>query len=106
MSKTSRTGRSKAEAKVTDAKQSLAKIMVGDIIVVRYYDHVLFKDTLSSQIEPLVREAIGWLDFQNEECIRLVWERYAEPAINEDSRIRTTGLALRKSDVIDVRRIA
>jgi hypothetical protein len=79
---------------------------LGDIVYVRYYDAVLFKDTLSSQIKPLLREAVGWLDFENTEYIRLVWERYAEPTINEESRIRQTGLAIRRSDIIEMRKVA
>jgi len=82
------------------------KIRVGDVVYVRYYDAVLFKDTLSSQIKPLSREALGWLDFEDTEYIRLVWERYAEPTINEESRIRQTGVAIRKSDIIEVRKVA
>ena len=95
-----------AEAKTRDAEQSLAKIRVGDVIVVRYYDAILFKDALTTHLfKPIVRETIGWLDYEDAEYIRLVWERYAEPIISEESKIRTTGLAIRKSDIVEMRRI-
>jgi hypothetical protein len=82
------------------------RINVGDAVYVRYYDAVLFKDALATHLfKPIVRETIGWLDYENAEYIRLVWERYAEPIINEESRIRTTGLAIRKSDVIEMRKL-
>ena len=78
----------------------------GHLVIVRYYDHVLFKDTLSSNaLRPVVRETVGWLDYENTEYIRLVWERYAEPIIGEESQFRTTGLAIRKSDIIELRRV-
>ena len=95
-----------AEAKTRDAEHGLAKIRVGDIIVVRYHDAILFKDALITHLfKPIVRETIGWLDYEDAEYIRLVWERYAEPIISEESRIRTTGLAIRKNNIIEVRRI-
>jgi len=82
-------------------------VKVGDVVVVRYYDAVVFRDLLqSSEVTPIAREAIGWLDFEDTEYIRLVWERYAEPTINEESRIRRTGLAIRRSDIIEMRKVA
>jgi len=78
----------------------------GHLVIVRYYDHILFKDALnSSALRPVVRETVGWLEYENTEYIRLVWERYAEPIIGEESRLRTTGIAIRKSDIIELRRL-
>ena len=97
-----RAASSTAHTQVLDRKPQ-----VGDIIIVRYFDHVLFKDALisSDALRPVVRETVGWLDFENEEFIRLVWERFSEPVSGDDSRLRTTGLAIRKSDVIELRRV-
>jgi signal peptidase I len=82
-------------------------VKVGDVVVVRYYDTVVFRDLLQSvEVAPVVREAIGWLDFENGNYIRLIWERHAEAIINEESKTRITGLAIRKSDIIEMRRIA
>jgi len=75
---------------------------LGAIVVVRYYDVVLFRDVLGD-VKPMVRETVGWLDYEDLEYIRLVWERYAEPIIGEESRLRTTGLAIRKVDIIELR---
>jgi len=78
----------------------------GDAILVRYFDCVLFKDVPSTtDYRPVVRETIGWLDYEDNDLIRLIWERYAESAISEQSRIKVTGLALRKCDVIEVVKI-
>ena len=84
----------------------IKKMKVGDVIYVRYYDAVLFKDALSVFYKPVIRETIGWLDYDDAEYIRLAWERYAEPVFNEETKIKTTGLALRKSDIIEVRKVA
>lgn len=90
------------------AAHVLRKAMrLGDVIVVRYYDHVLFKDALlsSGSMRPVVRETIGWLDYEDGEYMRLVWERYAEPIIGSESRFRTTGLAIRKADIIELKEV-
>lgn len=83
-----------------------SRIRVGDVIYLRFFDAVLFKDALCSSYKPIIRETIGWLDYEDAECMRVVWERYAEPAINEESRIRVTGLAIHKSDIIEVMKVA
>lgn len=83
------------------------KIRAGDLVCARYYDAVLFKDAVDpSRMKPVTRETVGWVDYLDEDCVRLIWERYAEPAVNDDSRIRSTGLAIRKVDIIEVRKIA
>lgn len=83
------------------------KVKVGDVVVVRYYDAVVFRDLMqSSEVAPIAREAIGWLDFENENYIRLVWERHAEAMVNEELKTRITGLAIRKGDIIKMKRIA
>ena len=94
---------------VTEASPQLfplEKARIGDILLVRYFDCVLFKDSPDSKnYKPLVRETIGWLDYKSNDFIRIIWERFSEPAVDEQSRIRVTGLALRKCDVIEVLRI-
>lgn len=82
-------------------------LTIGDVFFVRYHDAVLFKDVLNSDdLEPVVRETVGWLSCENAEYIRLVWERYADPGISDESRLRTTGLAIRRTDVIEIRRLS
>lgn len=81
------------------------KPQVGDIVVIRYFDTILFKDALisSDALRPVVRETVAWLEYENTEYIRLVWERYAEPIFGEESRLRATGLVVRKADIIELR---
>jgi hypothetical protein len=89
------------------AHSSQSTVKLGSIVIVRYYDTLLFRDLLeSSNVAPVVRETIGWLDFEDAEYIRVVWERHAEAIIGEESKTRITGLAIRKSDIIGMTRIA
>lgn len=77
----------------------------GDVVYIRYKDHIFFKDMNSSAYaKPFVRETLGWLDHENGDCIRIVWERFAQPTANE-VRQRTTGLVILKSSILELRRV-
>ena len=80
-------------------------IEIGSPVFVRYKDAVLFKDSDASQFQPWVRECVGWLDYQGEEYVRIVWERYSEPNLSENARLRSTGLAIPKSNILEMRRL-
>ena len=79
---------------------------VGSLVYVRYQDHVLFKDADASQYQPWIRECVGWLDYENDEYVRVVWERYAEPNPPDNAKLRSTGLAILKKAIVEMRRIA
>ena len=75
-------------------------------MIIRYFDHVLFRDSTDPiLLKPIVREAIGWLDSEGSDFIRLVWERYAEPVIDEQARTRVTGLVIRRCDIVEAVKI-
>jgi len=79
--------------------------LTGDVVVLRYYDSVLFKDvTADSNIMPIVRETIGWVDYQDDDYMRIIWERYSEAEIKEESKLRITGLAILKKNIISIRK--
>lgn len=74
---------------------------MGDIVYVRYFDHVLFRDSNASSYEPFVRETVGWLDYSCDDYIRLVWERSAGP---EPKEKKATGLVILKSCIMEIRK--
>jgi len=76
----------------------------GAVFYVRYLDHVLFKDVdPSAYAKPFMREAVGWLDREDDGYIRLVWERLAEPAPSGEVRQRVTGMVILKSVILEMR---
>ncbi len=77
----------------------------GCVVICRYKDHVLFKDGEASQYLPWTREAVGWLDFEDEECVRLVWERFSQADLPYNARTRSTGLTILKSTILEIRRL-
>lgn len=80
--------------------------MPGVLVYVRYLDHVLFKDSDASQYQPWVRECVGWLDYEDQEYIRIIWERFREPNPPENARLRSTGLAILKKAILEMRNVA
>jgi len=77
----------------------------GFLVYVRFLDHVLFKDVDPCLYRPFIREAVGWLDYEDEECLRIVWERFAMPNPPNESKPRATGLVILKKAIIEMRRI-
>ena len=83
------------------AQQSLK---IGDAIRIRYRDHTFFKDSDASRQKPRVLEAFGRLDYQDEDYVRVVFEEYSEPASAKDSKLRSMGLVILKSTILELRR--
>jgi len=74
---------------------------VGDLVYIRYRDHTLFRDVDPAFGCPVIRECVGWLSHENNEFIRLVFERYAVP--QSEGAQRETGLAVLKSTILEMR---
>ena len=81
------------------------KMKISSLVYVRYHDHVLFRDVDPSLYRPWTREAIGWLDYEDQEFIRLVWERFAMPDPPGEAKPRATGLAILKVAIVEMRRV-
>lgn len=79
---------------------------VGAIVYVRYLDHVLFRDSEASKYVPWTRECIGWLDYEDEQCVRIVWERFAMPDAPNESKPRATGLVILRRSIVELRKVA
>jgi hypothetical protein len=79
-------------------------LKVGDVLRVRYRDHSFFKDADASRQRPRVLEAFGRLDYQDEDYVRVVFEQYSEPASSRDSKLRSMGLVILRSTILELRR--
>jgi len=75
-------------------------------VYVRYLDHVLFRDSEPSQYVPWTRECIGWLDYEDHDHVRIVWERFAMPDPPGESKPRATGLVILKKAIVELRKVA
>ncbi len=71
----------------------------------RYKDHVRFEGADANLYKPLTLEMIGWLVHVDEECVRVVSERYAEPRASGNARVRSTGTVIIKSTILELKRL-
>lgn len=87
------------------ARQATARpLEIGCIVRLRYLDHVLYRDANPSDYQPWIRETLGWLDFQNDEYVRLVWERFSEPG-PDTARTRASGLTICRKTILEMERV-
>ena len=77
----------------------------GLLVYVRYRDHVLFKDMNPGTAAPFTRECVGWFDYEDQDYIRILWERFAMPDPPNDSKPRATGLVILKEAILEMHRI-
>ncbi len=77
----------------------------GCLVYVRYRDHVLFRDVDPSLHGPWTRETVGWLDYEDPDYLRIIWERFAVPDPPAESKPRATGLVILKKAVLEMRRL-
>jgi len=81
-------------------------ITAGSLVLVRYLDHVLFKDVDPSLYRPWTRETVGWLDYEDSDHVRIVWERFAMPDPPNESKPRATGLLILKKAILEIRTLS
>jgi len=79
---------------------------LGSLVYVRYRDHVLFRNVDPETAKPIVQEAWGRLEYEDEEYIRLVVARYQEPNNEGKPARKATGLVILKKAILEMRRIA
>lgn len=75
----------------------------GDIVHVLYIDHILFKNMRPGDFSnPFVRETVGWLDYEDRDCIRIVWDK---PNPCGEIKQRATGLVIFKNGILEMRKL-
>jgi len=80
-------------------------LKTGSLIYVRYRDHVVFRDMDPDEAASFTREAIGWLDYEDDEWVRIVHERFAMPDPPNESKRRASGFVILKKAIVQMRRI-
>jgi hypothetical protein len=70
-----------------------------DLTYVRYLDHVLFRNCDHSEIKPAIREAVGWVIFEDSKAMCLCSEKPFEPLSNEKNL--ETGFIILKSTILE-----
>ncbi len=75
----------------------------GDRVHVRYLDSVMFRRGNPDSYRPVELELRGWLDHEDDEQYRIIWER---PSAASPPRmdVKASGVCILKKNVIEIRR--
>jgi hypothetical protein len=76
------------------------------LVFVQYVDHVVYNRTSALDMKPQIREAVGWLVFENDEYITIKYDRDADSPTLKGGDAKASGLVLLKSAILEMKRIA
>ncbi len=74
----------------------------GDLVLVKYRDHLLFRHSDASKQTPRVLTAVGRLTCENEDFVTIAWEDYTDPG---ESLVKSTGLCIIRSTIVELGRL-
>jgi hypothetical protein len=75
------------------------------LVLVRYRDHILFRNLDPSGLKPQLRETVGWLARESEEAVLILWDRGLEGLPHGRSEDRASGLVILRGDIVELRRL-
>lgn len=98
---------SELAAKATGAgSQNLPTLLeFKGLIFIRYLDHVLYHRSMALAMAPQTRDAVGWLVYECDQYIVLVWDRDAGPPTLKGGDPKASGLVLLRSDIVEFKRL-
>ena len=73
----------------------------GKLVKIKYFDHVEFRNVSVEKVSPALREAVGWIVYEDRESIIVVFDRPCN-TINS----KPSGLCILKNDVVEVQEVA
>jgi hypothetical protein len=74
------------------------------LVKIRYYDHVEFKNVSLDKVSPMLREAVGWIVYEDSCAMIIVFDRPCDVG----GRVlggRPSGLCVLKNDVVEVKEV-
>lgn len=72
------------------------------LVLVRYYDHVEFRNRDYSQLKPLLREVVGWIAHEDGEKLILLVEKPVTNNIQEIAELRPSGFVIIRSAIKEI----
>ncbi len=85
------------------ASQSQSRLEKGCLVYVQYRDHVLFRNTSPNRLQPIMREAVGWITKLSPEYVIIVSERSKDAAAESKPDPGSSGLLILKSEILKAR---
>jgi hypothetical protein len=70
------------------------------LVFVRYIDHVVYNRAPALALKPQVRKAVGWLVYECEQYITIVWDSDDDTPTLRGGDPKASGLVLLKADIV------
>ena len=71
-------------------------------VLIRYLDHVEFRNYNYKSLSPILRELVGWIVTEDEDHIVVLSERAASKDLEEIAKLKPSGFVILKSTVKEV----
>lgn len=71
-------------------------------VLIRYWDHIEFRNCDYKQLSPILRELVGWIVIEDEDHIVVLSERAASKDLEEIAKLKPSGFVILKSTVKEV----
>lgn len=75
------------------------------LVIIRYYDHVEFRNRDYSQLKPLLREVVGWIVHEDEEKVILLSEKAVSNNLEDVAKLKPSGFVILKSAIKEIMEI-
>jgi hypothetical protein len=75
------------------------------LVLVRYRDHILFRNLDPSEMRPQLRETVGWLAKETPEAVLILWDRGLEGLPHGRVEDRASGLVILRGEIVELRRL-
>ncbi len=77
------------------------------VVYVRYFDHLLFRNVSLNKgdLRPPIRETIGWLVWEDEIAIHILWDKSCKKLPQEKTQDRISGIIILKPCIIEMREV-
>ena len=72
------------------------------LVLIRYYDHVEFRNMDYERLSPCLREVVGWIVHEDEEKIILLSEKAVSNNSEEIAKLKPSGFIILKSAIKEV----
>ncbi len=85
-----------------ELSKSREEMKPNSLVIIRYYDHVEFRNKDYSKLKPILREVVGWIAYEEEDYIILLSEKPASDKIEEIAKLKPSGFVILKKTIKEV----
>lgn len=72
------------------------------LVLIRYYDHIEFRNQSYETLSPCLREVVGWIVHEDEEKIILLSEKAVVEDLDQVANLKPSGFVILKSTIREV----